>query len=97
MKAWLHHRGALGVLIAYWGVDLLRAANPGDAAKFVPGWDRLGINLPVLAFNMGLSLLSGLLFGLAPAWQVSKTHLNETLKEGGRQTSSGSHRLRGCW
>ena len=87
--------GALGILIAYWGVDLLRTLNPGDAAKFAPGWDRLGVNLPVLAFNMGLSLVSGLLFGLAPAWQISKTHLNETLKEGGRQTSSGSHRLRG--
>lgn len=87
--------GALGVLIAYWGVDLLRTLNPGDAAKFAPGWDRLGVNLPVLGFNMGLSLLSGFLFGLAPAWQISKTNLNGTLKEGGRQTSSGSHRLRG--
>ncbi len=87
--------GALGVLIAYWGVDLLRTLNPGKAAQFAPGWDRLGVNPAVLGFNLGLSLLSGLLFGLAPAWQISKTDLNETLKEGGRQTSSGSHRLRG--
>ena len=72
--------GALGVLIAYWGVDLLLAANPGDAARFVPGWDRLGVNPAVLGFNMGLSLLSGLLFGIAPAWQISKTDLNGTLK-----------------
>lgn len=87
--------GALGVLIAFWGVDLLRTFNPGDAAKFAPGWDRMGVSLPVLGFNLGLSLLSGLLFGLAPAWQISKTDLNGALKEGGRQTSSGSHRLRG--
>jgi putative ABC transport system permease protein len=86
--------GALGVLIAYWGVDLLRAANPGDAAKFAPGWDQLVVSLPVLGFNLGVSLLSGFLFGLAPAWQISKTDLNGALKEGGRQTSSGSHRLR---
>ncbi len=87
--------GSLGVLIAVWGVDLLRTFNPGDAAKFAPGWDRLGVSLPVLGFNLALSVFSGFLFGLAPAWQISKTDLNEMLKEGGRQTSSGSHRLRG--
>jgi putative ABC transport system permease protein len=87
--------GAFGVLIAVWGVDLLRSLNPGEAAKFVPGWDQMGVSLPVLGFNLGLSLFSGLLFGLAPAWQISKTDLNGALKEGGRQTSLGSHRLRG--
>jgi predicted permease len=87
--------GALGVLLAIWGVDLLRTLNPGKAAEFAPGWDRIGVNLPVLGFNLGLSVLSGILFGLAPAWQISKTNLTEGLKEGPRQTSSGSHRLRG--
>src|SRR5688572_7974355 len=87
--------GALGVLIANWGVDLLRTLNPGKAAQFVPGWDRLGVDPAVLAFNLGLSLLTGVLLGLAPAWQLSKTDLNNALKEGGRQSSLGSHRLRG--
>ena len=87
--------GTLGVLIAYWGVDLLRSFNPGDAARFAPGWDRMGVSLPVLGFNLGLSLFSGLLFGLAPAWQISRTDLNGALKEGGRLSASGSHRLRG--
>ncbi len=86
--------GAVGVLVAYWGVDALRALNPGEASRFAPGWDRLGINLPVLAFTVVVSLVSGLLFGLAPAWHASKLHLNDALKEGGRQTTSGSHRLR---
>src|SRR5262245_21593086 len=36
--------GALGVLIGYWGIDALRVANPGDAAKFVPGWSQFGID-----------------------------------------------------
>jgi putative ABC transport system permease protein len=88
--------GALGVLIAYWGVDLLRTLNPGEAAKFAPGWDKLRVSLPVLGFNLGLSLFSGILFGLAPAWQISRSDLNGALKEGGRQSASGSHRLRGA-
>ncbi len=86
--------GALGVLVAVWGIDALRAANPGDAAKFAPGWNQLGINFTVLVFTIALSLLSGLLFGLAPALQVSKPNLNEALKDGSRQTSGRSHRLR---
>jgi putative ABC transport system permease protein len=86
--------GALGVLVAFWGIDALRAANPGEAAKFAPGWQQLGINMPVLVFTLGLSFLSGLVFGLAPAWQVSKPDLNNALKEGGRQTTDRSHRLR---
>jgi putative ABC transport system permease protein len=86
--------GAVGVLIAYWSVDLLRTLNPGDASKFAPGWDQLGINVPVLAFTLVVSVLSGFLFGLAPAWQSSKPNLNSALKEGGRYSSTGSHRLR---
>ena len=86
--------GALGVLIAFWGIDLLRGANPGEAAKYAPGWDQLGINPAVLLFTIALSLLSGLVFGLAPALQVSKPNLNNALKEGGRQGGGGSHRLR---
>lgn len=86
--------GAFGVLVAYWGVDLLRAFNPGEASRFAPGWDRLGINPSVLFFTLGVSVLSGLLFGLAPAWQSSKLDLNKSLKEGERLGASGSHRLR---
>lgn len=86
--------GTVGVLIAYWGVDLLRALDPGEASRFAPGWDQFGINLPVLGFNLGVSILSGLLFGLAPAWQASKADLNQSLKEAGRYTTFVSHRLR---
>ena len=86
--------GVLGILVAVWGLDALRAANPGDAARFAPGWNQLGINLPVLAFTIALAVLSGLVFGLAPALQVSKPNLNESLKEGSRQSSGRSHGLR---
>lgn len=87
--------GALGVLVAYWSIELIRVASPGEAARFAAGWDQLGINFPVLAFTLVISFVSGLLFGLAPAWQVSKPDLNDALKEGGRRTTGGSHRLRG--
>jgi putative ABC transport system permease protein len=86
--------GALGILVAVWGIDALRSANPGDAAKFAPGWHQLGINVTVLIFTVVVSLLSGLLFGLAPALQVSKPDLNSTLKESSRQSSGRSHWLR---
>ncbi len=86
--------GALGILIGFWGIDALRAGNPGDAAKYAPGWYQLGINLPTLAFTLGLSLFSGIVFGLAPALQSSKPNLNDALKEGSRQTSGSSHYLR---
>ncbi|HEV8138002.1 MAG TPA: ABC transporter permease [Pyrinomonadaceae bacterium] len=86
--------GGFGVLIAFWGINLLRGANPGEAEKFAPGWDQLGINFPVLAFTLILSLISGLVFGLLPAVQASNPNLNNSLKEGGRTGGGGSHRLR---
>jgi putative ABC transport system permease protein len=89
--------GVVGILVAFWGVDLLRAANPGEASRFAPGWDLLGMNLAVLAFTVGLSVISGLLFGLAPAIQVSRPNLNNALKEGGRQGTSGTNRLRSAF
>src|SRR5207244_967522 len=52
--------GAAGVIIALWGIDLLRAANPGEAAKYADGWKNFTLNYQVLAFTLGLSLLSGL-------------------------------------
>ena len=76
--------GALGILIGFWGIDALRAGNPGDAAKYAPGWYQLGINPTVLLFTLGLSVVSGIVFGLAPALQVSKPNLNNSLKEGMR-------------
>jgi len=86
--------GALGVLVGFWGIDALRVSNPGNAALFAPGWHQLGINLPVLLFTLGLSVFSGLAFGLVPAWQVSKPNLNDALKEGARNNTGSSRRLR---
>ncbi len=84
--------GLLGLLLAYWGVDALRALAPANT----PRLDEIRIDLAVLAFTFSVSLITGLFFGLAPAWHVARTDLRETLNEAGRGTSAtgGSLHLR---
>lgn len=87
--------GAAGLVIAYWGVPALVAVLPQSQLNAMPFLKALNLNTGILTFSFALSLLTGLIFGLAPALQSSKLDLNEALKEGGRQTSSGAgHRLR---
>ncbi len=87
--------GAAGLLIAYWGVPALVAALPQSQLNAMPFLKSLNIDAGILGFSFLLSLLTGLVFGLAPAMQSSRLDLNEALKEGGRQTATGSgHRLR---
>jgi putative ABC transport system permease protein len=82
--------GGLGLLLAVWGLDLLLAAIPIK----LPFWMKFGIDLRVLGFTLGVSLLTGLIFGVLPAIHASKTNLNETLKEGGRGIGSSRQRSR---
>jgi putative ABC transport system permease protein len=77
--------GALGLLLAAWGKDLLLALSPADLPRAV----EVSIDARVLVFTFLLSLLAGIVFGLAPAWQATKTDLNAELKEGGRDGSGG--------
>ena len=81
--------GALGCLIAAWGVESLFKAIPEGMAKYIPGWNRMGVSYTALVFTASVSILTGVLFGLAPAWQTAKTNLNETLKEGGDKGAPG--------
>ncbi|HYH84023.1 MAG TPA: ABC transporter permease, partial [Pyrinomonadaceae bacterium] len=84
--------GAAGLVLALWGTDLLVASLPANSP--IPRQDEIGIDARVLVFTVGVSLLSALVFGLAPAFQASKSNPNETLKEGGRGALGKSSRLR---
>jgi putative ABC transport system permease protein len=86
--------GVIGLLLSVWAVDMLRAAMPEDLAKFIPGWDHFSVNRTVLLFTLMISMLTGVLFGLMPAWQASKPNLNESLKEGTKGASSAGSRQR---
>ncbi|HET9531753.1 MAG TPA: ABC transporter permease, partial [Blastocatellia bacterium] len=72
--------GGLGVLLAVWCVDLLVKVLPVS----LPDYAEISIDLRVLGFTLFMSLLTGLLMGLAPALQYSKPDLSSSLKEGGR-------------
>ncbi len=88
---------AAGLVLAWLGLALLRALNPGN----IPRLDEISINPSVLAFTFAVSLATGILFGLAPAWRALKVDLNSALKSGARLASPGAglslsrNRLRG--
>ena len=87
--------GVFGLLIGQWGISFFKSLAPAEVANFVPGWHRVGMNPIVLVYTLGLSVVTGLLFGLAPAWQATKLDLVETLKEGGGKSAAGGRqRLR---
>jgi putative ABC transport system permease protein len=79
--------GALGLLLALWGIDLLAALLPPS----LPRHNEIGVSGRVLAFTSALSLLTVLIFGLLPARQSARADLREALNKGGRG-GAGSHR-----
>ena len=86
--------GGLGTVLAIWGIDLLASAVPARVTQFIVGWENIGADARILGFTLGVSLLTGCVFGLAPAWQASGQSLNESLKEGGRGATEGFRRNR---
>jgi predicted permease len=79
--------GVLGVVLAYWGKDLLLALQPWGGAQLALD---LKLDFRVLGFTTAVSLLTGLLFGLAPAFTATRIDLAPTLKENARNSSSGA-------
>src|SRR5688572_11404433 len=84
--------GAVGLLFAVWSLDVLVSLNPAN----LPRLAEIGVNRTVFLFTLAVSAFTGILFGLVLALQVSKSDLNEGLKEGGRGGSDSPrrHRLR---
>ncbi len=86
--------GVAGIALTFWAMTFLRASIPAD----LPRVANIGIDGAVLGFALGISILTGLVFGLAPALSASRTNLTESLKEGKGTPQSASRRnlLRGA-
>lgn len=82
--------GIGGMMLALWGVDLLITLKPADLQLLSPA----GLDRFVLGFTLALSLLTGIVFGVAPALSASRPNTNEMLKEGGRSGAGGYARNR---
>lgn len=81
----------LGVLLATWGVDVLRDIAPAD----LPRAGEIGLDARALGFAIGLAAVTVLLFGLVPALRLSTAPFAATLREGGRGATGGPGRARG--
>jgi putative ABC transport system permease protein len=85
----------IGLLVAQWGVNLLVAAIPETQLQAMPYLRNAGMNFSVLVFLCGVTVVTGILFGLAPGLEASRTTLNDVLKDETRGgTSTGQARLR---
>lgn len=82
--------GILGLGLAFWGTSLVSSAG----SQINPMFQNIQVDRRVLLFTVGISLITGLIFGLAPALQISKPNLTESLKEGGRGSGASGSRNR---
>jgi predicted permease len=82
--------GALGLILAYAALRMLAAFGP----EHLPRAHEIGIDHAALAFTLGISLATGLLFGLIPAWKYARPHVSEGLRGAGRSLSSSRERQR---
>ncbi len=82
--------GLAGILLARWGLDALLALAPAN----LPRMTDIHLNAGVLVFSLALSVLTGLVFGIAPAWLAARADVNEALKQGSRGSTEGGARGR---
>jgi len=84
---------AIGLLLARWGTSLVLSAAPGS----LPRSGEIGIDPYVLLFTLTVSIVTGILFGLAPAFLGANANPQESLKEGARGAGGGRHRAEGIF
>ncbi len=86
----------LGLTLAQWDIDMILAHMPPDVARFVAGWKTIRLDSNAFLFALTISVVSGVLSGIAPSLLSSRTNVSDTLKEGGRGSTigRGRHRLR---
>ena len=82
--------GGIGLTLSFWLTKLFISVSPPNTPRF----DEIKPDARVFIFTLGLTVLTGIIFGLAPALQASRTDLSGGLKEGGRTGSGGSHHKR---
>jgi putative ABC transport system permease protein len=82
--------GLAGMLLARWGLDALLALAPAS----LPRVTDIHLNGAVLVFSLALSVMTGLVFGIAPAWLAARADVNEALKQGSRGSTEGGARGR---
>ena len=82
--------GAAAIVLAFWATSLLVSFKPEN----LPRVTEIGVDGRVLGFTLGISVLTGLIFGLVPAWTASRSQVGDALKEGGRSSTAGSARQR---
>jgi len=89
--------GVFGLLLGFWGLSGLKLIAPAmspDTGGSIPGFDEISLNPMVLGFTVLVSLISGVMFGMVPAWHSCRFRIIETLKLGGRSLSQGHSRHR---
>lgn len=85
---------AFGLVVAQAGVVAIRNAMPAEIQRYILGWKDIHLDARALLFTLVAALLSGIIAGVAPAWQCSQPNLAEALREGGRSSSAGRSRQR---
>ena len=85
--------GAAGLLVANWGTSAALRVLP----EALPRGEGVGVDGRVLGFTLGVSILSGILFGLAPAWKTAQPNVQKTLREGTRGAGGGRRRALGAF